>query len=106
MYRRLDTNLVLRWGKEHQRSFDGVRKLLTSESVLVHFNESDPFVLSCDASLVGVEAAFAHRDNQGGEQLVAYRSITLRKTEINYAQIDREALAVVFADRHFRKYFC
>lgn len=79
LYRLLDTNVVWQWGEEHQRSFDGVKKLLTSESALVHFNESAPLVLSSDVSPAGVGALLAYRDHQGRETSAAYASRTLGK---------------------------
>lgn len=83
-----------------------LKNLLTSDSLLVHFGPDAPIVLSCDASPVGVGAVLAHRDKGGQEFPVAYASRTLTKTERNYAQIDREALAVVFGGRHFHQYLC
>lgn len=55
-------------------------KLLASQSRLVHFNLKAPYILSCDASPVGVGAVLAHQDAEGLEQPVAYVSRTLDKT--------------------------
>ena len=38
------------------------------------------------------------------ERPIAYASHTLTKAEQNYAQIEQEALAIIFAIRHFHKY--
>ncbi|KAK8764337.1 hypothetical protein V5799_033053 [Amblyomma americanum] len=105
LYRLLDSHVAWNWGAEHMEAFESLKKLLTSNSLLVHFKTDVPSVLSCDAS-VGVGAVLAHRDSKGNEQPVAYASRTLSWAERNYAQIDREALAVVFGVRHFHQYLC
>ncbi|KAK8786048.1 hypothetical protein V5799_007587 [Amblyomma americanum] len=106
LYRLLDSHVAWNWGAEHMEAFENLKKLLTSNSLLVHFKTDVPLVLSCDASSVGVGAVLAHRDSKGNEQPVAYASRTLSRAERNYAQIDREALAVVFGVRHFHQYLC
>lgn len=67
LHRLLDDNATWKWEEEHQRAFEGLKKLLTSQSLLVHFNESAPLILSCDASPVGVGAVLAHCDETAKE---------------------------------------
>ena len=55
--------------------------------------------LQCDASQTGLGAALL----QNG-QPVAYASRALTSTEIQYAQIEKELLAIVFACDHFEVY--
>ena len=40
----------------------------------------------------------------GAEQSVAYASRSLQPAEQKYAQIEREALAIIFAVRHYHQY--
>ncbi|XP_072142311.1 uncharacterized protein [Dermacentor andersoni] len=49
-------------------------------------------------------AVLAQLDSQGREAPIAIASRTLGAAERNYAQLDREGLAVVFAATHFHKY--
>ncbi len=72
---------------EHQ-AFENSKTLLTKDTLLVHFN---PVLLMCDAS------SYGHRMPDGG-----YVSRSLSKAERNYAQIEREALALVFGVKKFR----
>ncbi|XP_032997803.1 uncharacterized protein K02A2.6-like [Lacerta agilis] len=81
--------------KAAEKSFQGVKELLISNSVLMHFDENLPVVLACDASPYGVGAVLGHQLSDGREVPVAYFSQTLTPAERNYSQIDKEGLAVV-----------
>ncbi|XP_015275073.1 PREDICTED: uncharacterized protein K02A2.6-like, partial [Gekko japonicus] len=87
-----------------QAAFRAVKDLLVSNSVLAHFNEDLPVVLACDASPYGVGAVLGHKLPDGREVPVAYYSRTLSAAERNYAQIDKEALAIVAGVKKFHHY--
>jgi len=46
----------------------------------------------------------SHINPDGSEQLTAYASRTLKKPERNYAQMDKEALAIIFGLRKFYQF--
>ena len=72
------------------------KELLTSSSLLMHFDPTLPIVLACDASHYGVGAVIAHKMPDGSEKPVGYLSRTLNDAEKNYAQLEKEGLALVF----------
>ena len=76
-----------------------------SSEVLAHFNPFLPLQLACDASPYGVGAVLSHVLPGGEERPIAFASRTLKSdTESNYAQLEREALSIVFGDRKFHQY--
>ena len=62
-----------------------------------------PIKLYCDASPHGVGACLMHIVD-GVERPVAYASRTLSAAEQNYAQIEREALGIIFGVKRFNQY--
>ncbi|CAL4068299.1 unnamed protein product, partial [Meganyctiphanes norvegica] len=74
---------------------------------LAHFNENLPLVLTTDASPVGIGACLAHRVTENGKTFLkplSYASRSLQPSERNYAQIDREGLAVFWAIKHYNQF--
>lgn len=61
-------------------------------------------VLSCDTSPYGLGAVLSHVMEDCLEKQVSYASRTLTKAERNYAQVDKEALAVVFPIKKFHQF--
>ena len=72
---------------------------MTAAPVLRYFDPAVPLTLQCDASQDGLGAVLL----QNG-QPIAYASRCLTKTEENYAQIEKELLAIVFGIRRFHQY--
>ena len=92
-----------KWTKECTNSFNNAKKLLSNHLLLTLFNPKFPIVLVCDASPVGVGSVLCHKIN-GKEIPIAFHSRTLTKTERNYAQIDREALAIIDGVKKFHNF--
>ncbi|XP_058042036.1 uncharacterized protein K02A2.6-like, partial [Ahaetulla prasina] len=92
------------WGKAEARAFQGVKNLLSSDSLLIQYNGTLPLVLSCDASPYGVGAVLSHRVPNGTEAPIAYYSRTMSSAERNYSQLDKEALAIVSGVKKFHEY--
>ena len=76
-------------------------------ATLAHFDVSKEKVLTTDASPVGLGACLSHRIAEGGKLFlrpIAYASRSLSQAERNYAQIEREGLAVHWAVKYFRQF--
>ena len=70
---------------------------------LVHFNPDLPIKLSVDSSSYGVGAVLCHKID-GEERPVYFVSRTLSDCERRYSQLEREALAIIFAIKKFHYY--
>lgn len=92
------------WSEQCQQAFEKTKTQLSSSSVLVHYDPHLPVILACDASPYGVGAVISHILPDGSERPIAYASRTLTKTEVNYAQIEKEALGLIFGVMKFHDY--
>ena len=104
LYNLLRKDTKWRWSEAETKAFLASKKLLTSSDLLVHFNTELDLLLMCDASSYGIGAVLAHRMPDGSERPIGYASRSLSKSQRNYSQIEREALALVFGVQHFHSY--
>ncbi|KAJ8032524.1 hypothetical protein HOLleu_26075 [Holothuria leucospilota] len=105
LYALLNRDAQWYWSRACEEAFVEAKKILTSSKVLAHYDASKTLVLSVDASPVGVGAVrVSHRYPDGSERPIAYASRTLSPAERNYAQIEKEALAIIYGIKKFHLY--
>jgi hypothetical protein len=100
----LHNDVQWKWSPECQAAFTEARQALVSAKVLTHYDVNKPLQLATDASPYGMGAVLSHTMDNGEERPVVYASRTLTKTEQNYSQLEKEALALIFAVRKFHSY--
>ena len=100
----LQADVQWKWTPECQAAFTEARQALVSAKVLTHYDVNKPLTLAADASPYGVGAVLSHTMDNGEERPVVFASRTLTKTEQNYSQLEKEALALIFAVRKFHSY--
>lgn len=93
-----------KWTDECSSAFQQAKDALTSSHVLTHYDPDLPLKLAADASAYGVGAVISHTLPNGTERPIAFASRTLSPAERNYAQIEKEALALVYGVRKFHTY--
>ena len=89
------------WTVEHSQAVDTIKEALTSSTTLSHYDPKLPLSIACDASQVGIGAVLFHTLPDNVEKPIAYASRKLSKAEKNYAQIQKEALAIVYGIQKF-----
>lgn len=93
-----------KWTHECNEAFKAAKDQLVSAQVLAHYDANLPLCLACDASPYGVGAVLSHIMPDGEERPVAFASRTLTKSEQNYAQLEKEALSLIFGVKKFHPY--
>jgi len=104
LYQLLSSSNPWVWTDEQTKAFEKSKEMLTSKSLLVHFNPNLPITLACDASSYGIGAVLAHRMSDGSEKPIGYASRTLSKAERNYSQLEKEGLSCIFGIKRFYSY--
>nr|XP_050035646.1 uncharacterized protein K02A2.6-like [Dermacentor andersoni] len=104
LYRLLDKGREWRWTGAEADAFRQAKDLLQSSHVLVYYDVNRPLVLACDAFPCGLGAVLSHVGEDGSERPVAYASRIMSAAERNYAQIDREALAIGFGIKKYHQF--
>jgi len=100
----LKKNVNFNWSKECEIAFNKIKLEFGSNKVLVPFNPKLPLILAVDASPYGVGAVLSHIYPDGTERVIQYASNTLNETQKKYAQIDKEAFAIVFGIKKFHQF--
>ena len=90
------------WGNDQEKAFLSLKEKLSSTPVLAYPNFNNPFYVYTDASGVGLGAVLMQKDCRGKLRPLAFASRVLNKAERNYSTTHREALACVWALKHFK----
>lgn len=91
------------WGREQNRVFRESKQVLLRSEALVHFDPTKQIVVVADSSAYGIGAVLCHVID-GVERPVCFASRSLNSAERNYSQLEKEALALVYALRQFHFY--
>ncbi|XP_052126610.1 uncharacterized protein K02A2.6-like [Frankliniella occidentalis] len=87
------------WLPDHSEAVKRIKEKVCNATALCNFDPEKPIVIQCDASQFGLGSCLM-QDNKP----VAYASRSLTTTEQNYAQIEKELLAIVFSCQKFQYY--
>jgi hypothetical protein len=104
LYTLLRKDVPWGWTKSEQDAYVKSKNLLLSDTVLTHYDPNIELMLACDASAYGIGGVLQHQYPDGKEKPIAFASRTLNSAERNYSQIEKEALAIVFATTKFKQY--
>ena len=94
------SKVTFTWSHQHQEAFDSLCQALTSPPILDYPTHDDCFILTTDASDVGIGAILSTCRGT----VVEYASRTLNPAERKYTTTEKECLAIVWAVRKFRHF--
>ena len=90
---------IFSWQSQQEEAFQSLKKMITMSPVLKFYDVAEKVTIQCDASEKGLGATLLQKG-----QPVAFASRSLSKSEQNYAQIEKECLAIVFSCERFNQY--
>lgn len=101
----LSTKKTWLWSPPQDDAFEKLKKELIQPTVLVLYDPNAELKISADASAYGLGAVLLQKTDQSPEwKPVAFASRALSDTEQRYSQIEKEALASVWACEKFSDY--
>jgi hypothetical protein len=92
-------DVVFEWNSAAEGAFNKLKAELSSKQLLGYFDPTKPIELHVDASSVGIGCVLIQ-----DRRPVSYASCALTKTQQNYAQIEKECLAVYVGCTKFHQY--
>lgn len=97
----LAKDALFQWDSAQRKASDMVKDLITSgpSPVLAHFVHRKVTTLHCDASKYGLGAAMM----QEGKP-ITFASKSLAQSEVQFAQIEKVRLAILFGFKRFHQY--
>lgn len=104
LYELLQKNTKFVWSRKCQEAYINIKKDITSDQLLAHFNPSLPIILTTDASNNAVAGVLSHKFPNNENKPVAFVSRALSKSERNYSTLEKEALAIIFCVTKLRQY--
>ena len=104
LHRLTEKGVPFLWTDQCHDCFSTLKSLLISAPILALPNWSRPFIVDTDASDQAIGAVLSQTNERGEEQVIAYASRCLSKSERNYCVTRRELLAVVTFLQHFKQY--
>lgn len=91
------------WNETCQQHFTKLKNIMSSDLLLTPYNPKLDIIVAGDASQHGIGAVIMHKFNDESVKTVWHASRSLSPAERNYSQIEKEALALVFAVKKFHK---
>ena len=104
LYQLLQKDVKFKWTAGTQKAFEKVKTLITAETVLTQYDPDLPVRLACDSSAYGLGAVISRVMENGEERPIAFASRSLNSAQKNYAQIHKEALAIIWGVKKFHCY--
>jgi hypothetical protein len=96
-------DVEFKWHPECQEAFEELKAKLSNTPVLAYPDFNISFILTMDASKIGLGAVLSQVQN-GVERPIAYASRQLNKAERSYSASELQMLGLVWGTKYFRCY--
>ncbi|CAF3760421.1 unnamed protein product [Rotaria sp. Silwood1] len=94
-----------KWGEEQRQAVQQLKQIITGPDLVLEFPDPKlPYVLSTDASRIGLGAVLKQITENGRIKIIYYLSRVLTNTELRYSTTELEALVIVWAITKLRPY--
>ena len=93
-----------RWKEEGKKDFEDIKMTISNAPMLVSLNFEKDFIIYCYASEHTLSSILTQKDDQANQAPIAFMSISLKKHELNYTQIEKHAFSMVKALKQFMYY--
>lgn len=100
----LTRNERFEWGSQQQEAFEALKQLIKTALGNGFYKRGDETTLYADAGPEAAGAVLIQKDEHGEQRPVACASRAFSGPERNYSQLEKEALALVWAVRRFDYY--
>lgn len=100
----LSSKVKFDWSPQCQHAFEKVKSLISSAPVLAAPRLDEPFQLQVDASNLGAGAVLLQTGMDGIDHPVSFFSRKFNSYQLNYSIVEKEALALIWALKHFEVY--
>ena len=97
-------SVQFQWTQSCTEAFCRVKTMLTTEPILASPDYGAKFYLTIDACDVGVGAVLQQRGHDGTLRPISYFSRKLNSAQRKYSTVEKEALALILAVRHYEVY--
>ena len=87
------------WSINHENAFNSAKNLIASATASCYYDATLPVTLQVDASEDAIGGILLQND-----QSVCFTSHTLNRTEKNYAQIEKECIAIISCMEKWHQY--
>lgn len=95
----LRKNVPWNWSSAQDKAFQTIKEKISNSARLSYYDPTKELILENDASEYGLGSTMLQQ-----EKPIAYASRALSDTEKNYAQIEKEMLAIVYALEKYHHY--
>ena len=92
------------WGEPQQTAFKKIKQQLSSSPVLAICDPKKETTVAADPSSYGLGAILTQIQSNGTCKPIAFASQALTSTEVKYAQIEKESLALTWGCKRFCDY--